>query len=205
MVKTARRTEVQAHMLIACSYTYICNVYFGMYRYPEMYILDGAPTKKSGHNTVLTTGRDEVELIRDSHKILKELATQPEWQNTHVAYVSRTTETSWAKKCLKLLESQDGLTLDQQGRLQVCTTAHSHYSPQPFAAVLCLALLLQEPVSCVIFAAMLGSCWQRFWLRVMTHLSDTWSTLQEIYPGNKRTHFTRLHEQTSIPFSQMVR
>ena len=168
---------MQAHMLVACSYTYIYNVHFGMCRYPEMYILDGAPTKKSGHNTVLTTGRDEVELIRDSHKILKELATQPEWQNTHVAYVSRTTETSWAKKCLKLLESQDGLTLDQQGRLQVCTPPHSHYSPQPpqplpptaspqpllptatsphshhspqpFAAVLCLALFLQAPGSCV--------------------------------------------------------
>ena len=28
--------------------------------------------------------------------------------------------------------------------------------------------------------------------------------MQEIYPGNKRKHFDRIHKQTSIPFSDMV-
>lgn len=28
--------------------------------------------------------------------------------------------------------------------------------------------------------------------------------LQEIYPGNKKKHFKKLHEQTSIPFRDMV-
>ena len=109
-----------------------------------MYLLDGPPTKASGHNTVLTRGRDEVGLIGDSHAILKELATDQRWQNTHVAYVSRTTEPEWAQQCLRLLQSKAGLCLDAQA---------------PF---------------------------------------------QEIYPGNKKKHFQRIHSQSSIPYDQMI-
>jgi Acid Phosphatase len=108
-----------------------------------MYLLYGSPTDASGHNTVLTRGYDEVGLLRDSYKILKMLATEDEWQNTHVAYVSRTTEPTWAKKCLQLLQSRDGLSLDQQGPIQVRTC----FTSIPAAM---LNTLLLSPSSCAL-------------------------------------------------------
>jgi magnesium-dependent phosphatase 1 len=84
-----------------------------------MYLLDGAPLKATTSNTVLTSGCDEVELIGASRRILNELATQPEWQHTQVAYVSRTTEPAWAKTCLQLLKATPHMSLDEQGALQV--------------------------------------------------------------------------------------
>ena len=85
-----------------------------------MYLLDGAPRAASGHNTVLCRGGDEVGLIGASHSILNELATGEEWQNTHVAYVSRTTEAPWAHACLRLLRTTPQLTMDEQASVQVC-------------------------------------------------------------------------------------
>jgi Acid Phosphatase len=29
--------------------------------------------------------------------------------------------------------------------------------------------------------------------------------MQEIYPGNKKTHFQRIHKQTGVPYADMVR
>ena len=85
-----------------------------------MYLLDGAPYQKSlGRNSVMTRGNDEVELIRDSHAILSELATAEEWSNTHVAYVSRTTHPKWAKTCLRMLDVTPQVNMDALGPFQV--------------------------------------------------------------------------------------
>lgn len=84
-----------------------------------MYLLNGSPKAATARNTVTTSGREEVYLMRDSFTILNELATKPEWQDTWVAYVSRTTEVRWAKKCLKLLRVSDDKTMDQLGAQQV--------------------------------------------------------------------------------------
>lgn len=117
-------------------------------RYPEMYLLDGAPVAASACNKVLTRGSDEVELIGASGRILNELATLPEWQHTQVAYVSRTTEPAWAKTCLQLLKSTADMSLDEQGALQVwCPSASgSHRTAATraahFEARVCYALAL---------------------------------------------------------------
>lgn len=85
-----------------------------------MYLLDGPPCQKSKkRNTVLTRENEEVELIRDSHAILSELATDEAWDNTYVAYVSRTTHPKWAKTCLKMLDVTPSMSMDALGPIQV--------------------------------------------------------------------------------------
>lgn len=86
----------------------------------------------------------EVELMGASRKILNMLATDPQWQDTAVAYVSRTDCTDWAEICLKLIQVADGISMYDLAKYQ------------------------------------------------------------EIYPGNKKGHFKKIHQQSGIDYSDMV-
>jgi hypothetical protein len=108
--------------------------------------LDGAPREASKHNTVLTYGYDEVNLMEDSYEILNMLATSPEWEDVVVAYVSRTDEVSWAKKCLKLLKVTDSMTMDQLGTKQV----HSNSSVFSSLQASFFINVFQNAVDCLI-------------------------------------------------------
>ena len=155
-----------------------------------MYLLDGSPQEATSRNTVTTSGRDEVYLMRDSYSILNELATKPEWQDTWVAYVSRTTEVRWAKKCLKLLRVSDDKTMDQLAAQQVRL--------HPFASC-------QRRQRAWRHARSLVECLSLDAHGCKATRADLSAGLQEIYPGTKKAHFMRIHENTSIPYEQMVR
>ncbi|KAL6785181.1 hypothetical protein ACKKBG_A02770 [Auxenochlorella protothecoides x Auxenochlorella symbiontica] len=73
---------------------------------PEMYMLSGPPFRVDPDDPqcVLDRGGEQVELMGSSREILAELATQPQWQDTEVAYVSRTEYPQWANACLKLFK-----------------------------------------------------------------------------------------------------
>lgn len=153
-----------------------------------MYLLDGAPHEKSKQrNSVLTWGNDEVELLRDSHSILEELATDEAWANTHVAYVSRTTHPKWAKTCLKMLNITPSINMDALGPFQVLLPT----------CVYAMAL------SCHVHTSSCSKSWVATTALNMT--SQAGITIQEIYPGNKKKHFKKIHEQTSIAYRDMVR
>ncbi|KFM25945.1 hypothetical protein F751_4197 [Auxenochlorella protothecoides] len=68
-----------------------------------MYMLSGPPFRVDPDDPqcVLDRGGEQVELMGSSREILAELATQPQWQDTEVAYVSRTEYPQWANACLK--------------------------------------------------------------------------------------------------------
>ncbi|KAK2079945.1 hypothetical protein QBZ16_002340 [Prototheca wickerhamii] len=71
---------------------------------PEMYELSGPPFKvdpKDGECLVDRRG-EQIQLMGASRKILSELANDARWQDTQVAYVSRTEYPQWANSCLKL-------------------------------------------------------------------------------------------------------
>ena len=88
-----------------------------------------------------------MQLLGDSAAILQELATDPRFANTKVAFVSRTNYPEWAVPLLSLMEIEPG------GRTM--------------ADVCCMEL-------------------------------------NQIYPANKRRHFTALHEASSVPLGEMI-
>ncbi|KAF5833361.1 acid phosphatase-domain-containing protein [Dunaliella salina] len=79
--------------------------------YPEMYMLSGAPFKKDAKGAVFDRRGEQVELLGASAAILKELATDPKWKDTQVAYVSRTEYPEWAIPCMKLFDIAPGKTM----------------------------------------------------------------------------------------------
>mmetsp|Transcript_25001 Transcript_25001/g.64528 ORF Transcript_25001/g.64528 Transcript_25001/m.64528 type:complete len:239 (+) Transcript_25001:1698-2414(+) len=79
--------------------------------WPEMYMLSGAPFKKDANGAVYDRRGEQVELIGASAAILKELATDPKWRDTQVAYVSRTEYPEWAIPCMKLFDIAPGKTM----------------------------------------------------------------------------------------------
>ncbi|KAG2488485.1 hypothetical protein HYH03_012989 [Edaphochlamys debaryana] len=71
--------------------------------WPEMYMLDGgAPFRRDPKTGAVYDRRNEqIELMGASEAVLRELATDPKWADTEVAYVSRTEYPEWAIPCLK--------------------------------------------------------------------------------------------------------
>ena len=89
---------------------------------PEMYELFGPPFKvdKKNPKCVVDGSGERVSLMGASRQILEELATEERWQNTTVAYVSRTEYPQWAATCLKLFKiGENGvLSMDDIGSEQ---------------------------------------------------------------------------------------
>mmetsp|Transcript_28387 Transcript_28387/g.72945 ORF Transcript_28387/g.72945 Transcript_28387/m.72945 type:complete len:156 (-) Transcript_28387:264-731(-) len=79
----------------------------------------GPPFHKAPETGVLTDGSgEEVRLMGSSRRILAELATDPKWEDTAVAYVSRTMRPEWAGQCLRLIDVTEGLaavSMDELG------------------------------------------------------------------------------------------
>ncbi|GIM16010.1 hypothetical protein Vretimale_18696 [Volvox reticuliferus] len=70
--------------------------------WPEMYMLDGgAPFRRDKSGAVFDKRNERIELMGATTEVLKELATDPRWAQTEVAYVSRTEYPEWAIPCLK--------------------------------------------------------------------------------------------------------
>ncbi|GFR40369.1 hypothetical protein Agub_g917, partial [Astrephomene gubernaculifera] len=71
--------------------------------WPEMYMLDGgAPFRRDkASGAVYDSANQRIELMGDSGAVLAELAGDPKWADTEVAYVSRTEYPEWAVPCLK--------------------------------------------------------------------------------------------------------
>lgn len=80
--------------------------------WPEMYMLSGgAPFKRSTTGAVYDSAGEQVKLMGASFNILKELATNPVWKDTKVAYVSRTEYPEWALPCMKVFHISEGVTM----------------------------------------------------------------------------------------------
>eukprot|EP00192_Tetraselmis_astigmatica_P014565 CAMPEP_0117657336 /NCGR_PEP_ID=MMETSP0804-20121206/5276_1 /TAXON_ID=1074897 /ORGANISM="Tetraselmis astigmatica, Strain CCMP880" /LENGTH=161 /DNA_ID=CAMNT_0005463783 /DNA_START=61 /DNA_END=543 /DNA_ORIENTATION=+ len=87
--------------------------------WPEMYMLSGPPFKaRLDQGRVIDRSNEAVYLMGASRSILNEMAVDPKWSNTSVAYVSRTTEPAWAKACLKLFQVHDAVSMDVLGKHQ---------------------------------------------------------------------------------------
>ncbi|EFJ41078.1 hypothetical protein VOLCADRAFT_119798 [Volvox carteri f. nagariensis] len=78
--------------------------------WPEMYMLDGgAPFRRDKSGAVYDKRNQRIELMGATEAVLAELATNPRWGQTEVAYVSRTEYPEWAIPCLKtFLVTEDG-------------------------------------------------------------------------------------------------
>ncbi|KDD76075.1 acid phosphatase [Helicosporidium sp. ATCC 50920] len=75
---------------------------------PEMYELAGPPFRPAPGKSrqgkcveVVDRSGEHICLMGDSFEILKELAQSAQWQDTEIAYVSRTEYPAWADACLK--------------------------------------------------------------------------------------------------------
>jgi len=69
---------------------------------PEMYELwGGAPFRRDKEGRVYDSANQRIDLIGATADILRELATDPKWKGTQVAYVSRTEYPERAIPCLK--------------------------------------------------------------------------------------------------------
>ncbi|PNW79130.1 hypothetical protein CHLRE_09g401738v5 [Chlamydomonas reinhardtii] len=84
--------------------------------WPEMYMLDGgAPFRRDKSGAVFDKRNERIELMGASEEVLRELATDPKWKDTEIAYVSRTEYPEWAIPCLKTFlvtpEGQGGRNL----------------------------------------------------------------------------------------------
>ncbi|GIL89357.1 hypothetical protein Vretifemale_17181 [Volvox reticuliferus] len=61
----------------------------------------GAPFRRDKSGAVFDKRNERIELMGATTEVLKELATDPRWAQTEVAYVSRTEYPEWAIPCLK--------------------------------------------------------------------------------------------------------
>ena len=90
--------------------------------YPDMYMLwgGGAPFEVVDAKRTLTDCRgQQVNLLGVSGQILHDINTKEEFKDTHVAWVSKTDEPSWADECLRKFETPGGIHLIE-------TAQHSH-------------------------------------------------------------------------------
>ncbi|KAG2438328.1 hypothetical protein HYH02_011025 [Chlamydomonas schloesseri] len=77
--------------------------------WPEMYMLDGgAPFRRDKSGAVFDKRNERIELMGASEAVLRELATDPKWRDTEIAYVSRTEYPEWAIPCLKTFLVNNG-------------------------------------------------------------------------------------------------
>jgi len=76
---------------------------------PEMYMLR-KPFQKKKNGAVQDGSGQTLEFLGDAKTILYELATAKKWENTEIAYCSRTNYASYAKRCLQLM------TIDKDGK-----------------------------------------------------------------------------------------
>ena len=85
-----------------------------------MYELSGPPFKADKKNAdfVVDGAGERVRLMGASRQILLEIATDPRWEGTQVAYVSRTEHPKWAAACLQLFQISSGLSMHAVGRQQ---------------------------------------------------------------------------------------
>ena len=162
--------------------------------------LDGPPFRVRKDGVVVDCRGEAVELFKDTHDILNELAHSVGWEDTHVAFVSRTSYPEYAFECLRLIkigeqqtpmhdvskqrerergrerEREEGKGREKEGEGETFThtqtQTHTHTPPQANAC--CPALV-----------------WQ-----VAKH--------HEVYPGTKTTHFERIHRRTGIAYEDMV-
>ncbi|GAX82452.1 hypothetical protein CEUSTIGMA_g9879.t1 [Chlamydomonas eustigma] len=81
---------------------------FAPYRYQ---LPGGSPFPCNHKGKVYDALGTKVKLIKDSAAILHELAMDLRWMNTQIAYVSRTSHSSWAEACLKLFNILEGVTM----------------------------------------------------------------------------------------------
>jgi len=80
--------------------------------HPEMYQLDGgAPFRVDAKGNVFDSANERIDLIGASRAILTQLATDPQWKGTHVAYVSRTEYPEWAIPCLQAFKLAPNVTM----------------------------------------------------------------------------------------------
>eukprot|EP00798_Chlamydomonas_sp_ICE-L_P021435 gene21435-28400_t len=85
--------------------------------YPEMYMLNGgAPFRRDKNGNVFDSGGTRLELMGTSADILKAFATDPKWENTAVAYVSKTEYPEWAIPALKTIIISDSWGDSAKGR-----------------------------------------------------------------------------------------
>lgn len=84
-------------------------------RWPEMYMLNGGAPFRRDRRTgaVHDSSGTRIKLLGSTLDIFTQIATDPVWANTEVAYVSRTEYPEWAIPCLQQFEipGTDGLTL----------------------------------------------------------------------------------------------
>jgi magnesium-dependent phosphatase 1 len=68
-----------------------------------MYMLDGgAPFRRdAASGAVYDAAGQQVKLLGDTMKIIAQIATDPEWADCQIAYVSRTEYPEWAIPCLQ--------------------------------------------------------------------------------------------------------
>uniref|UniRef100_A0A061SGL5 Magnesium-dependent phosphatase 1 n=1 Tax=Tetraselmis sp. GSL018 TaxID=582737 RepID=A0A061SGL5_9CHLO len=86
-------------------------------------MLSGAPFKRcSRTGRVRDRAGEEVKLIGATRKILQRIASDQDWQDVQIAYVSRTEHPAWAKSCLKMFYLNEDATLDSLGK-------HKHIYP----------------------------------------------------------------------------
>eukprot|EP00873_Tetraselmis_striata_P002178 jgi/Tetstr1/422442/TSEL_013280.t1 len=90
--------------------------------WPEMHKTAGPPFHKAPETGVLTDGSgEEVRLMGSSRRILAELANDPKWKDTAIAYVSRTPQPEWSRQCLRLIDIAKGsgaVSMDELGEHQ---------------------------------------------------------------------------------------
>ncbi|KXZ45106.1 hypothetical protein GPECTOR_58g555 [Gonium pectorale] len=95
--------------------------------WPEMYMLDGgAPFRRDKSGAVYDKRNTRIELMGASLDVLRELASDPKWEHTKVAYVSRTEYPEWAIPCLKtflITEEKNG------GRSMFDISSHNEIYP----------------------------------------------------------------------------
>ncbi|GBF91945.1 hypothetical protein Rsub_04669 [Raphidocelis subcapitata] len=71
--------------------------------WPEMYMLTGgAPFRRDAQGAVYDSRGERVRLLHDTLEIFQQLAADPAFEDTEIAYVSRTEYPEWAVPCLKL-------------------------------------------------------------------------------------------------------
>ncbi|EGD80275.1 hypothetical protein PTSG_10531 [Salpingoeca rosetta] len=73
----------------------------------EMYLLDGPPFRVNKHGHVQDRSGSVVRLFDDTHDVLHELSHAEEWQQTQVAFVSRTSYPEYAFECMSLIKIGD--------------------------------------------------------------------------------------------------
>ena len=150
---------------------------------------------------------EEIRLLGDAHAILTELATDPKWRGTQVAYVSRTDmpgEGGWVRRVRASRAAQGGggpvrcggeaSFLLNSCRLHYARTLAPHTRP-PLLALNAAAVWASKCLQ--LFTVGDGSGGATTTLHAL-------AAHHEIYPGCKRAHFKRIHERTGVPYEGMV-